>query len=166
VGLSGVDGGLLEAIPHPDSDLGFVGEAGAIQGDLLLTLVDAGFVPVVAPMALDAKGQLRNVNADTVCGAIAGALRAEVAIFLTDVPGVLDAHGTVLSHLTQGEVEALIEEGQIRGGMVPKARACLAALAHGARKVCIADGRSAGMLPGMLARKSAWGTIISADDAG
>jgi acetylglutamate kinase len=161
VGLCGADGGLLEAVPHEDSSLGFVGQAGAVRPSVLQALIERGMVPLVAPLAYDAAGQLRNVNGDTVCGAIAGALRADLAVFLTDVPGVLDEAGAVIPHLDAEEVERRIAWGGIRGGMVPKVRACLAALRHGARAVCIADGRARGTLAALAAGRPGHGTIIT-----
>jgi acetylglutamate kinase len=161
VGLCGADGGLLEAAPHPDSALGFVGQAGAVCPAVLQALIERDMVPLVAPLAYDAAGQLRNVNGDTVCGAIAGALQADLTVFLTDVPGVLDEAGAVIPRLDAEEVERRIAEGSIRGGMVPKVHACLAALRHGARAVCIADGRARGTLAALAARQVGHGTIIA-----
>jgi acetylglutamate kinase len=160
VGLSGLDGGLVEATPHPDPELGAVGDARAVHPDLLRAVLALGMVPLIAPLALDDAGAIRNINADTLCGAVAGALDADLAVFLTDVPGVLDASGAVIGCLRPAELEALIAEGQIRGGMIPKVRACLAALAYGARAVCIADGASREVLPALLAGRSGIGTII------
>lgn len=161
VGLSGVDGGMVTARPHPDPELGSVGEVARIDATLLHLLIAQGMTPLVAPIALDAEGALRNINADTLCGALAAALAAAQAIFLTDVPGVRGADGATLPRLTAGEVTALIDAGTIHGGMVPKIRACLAALDGGARSVCIADGRDERTLPAMLAGE-AIGTIITA----
>ena len=93
-GLSGVDGGMVRARPHTDPELGLVGEVDAIQPEILEALLARGIVPLVAPLALDSAGTVRNVNGDTLCGALAGALGATLAVFLTDVPGVLDAQGT------------------------------------------------------------------------
>lgn len=160
VGLSGLDGGLVRARPHADPELGAVGEVDLVQPDLLQGVLALGMVPVVAPIALDGGGNARNVNADTLCGAIAGALEADLTIFLTDVPGVLDRDRRLLPRLTAGEVEAMIVDGSIHGGMIPKVRACLAALDRGARAVCIADGRAAGILPALVAGVPEAGTII------
>jgi acetylglutamate kinase len=160
VGLSGVDGGLIQALPHEDPELGMVGQAGVVQAGLLATLMAGGMVPVIAPLALDGRGQLRNLNADTACGAVASALRADLAIFLTDVPGVLDAQGTLLPRLSRAAVEALIADGTIHGGMVPKVGACLTALQRGAQAVCIADGRVSGALLAISEGRSGQGTII------
>lgn len=164
VGLCGADGGLLEAEPHPDAALGFVGQAGRVRPDVLQAIIAQGMVPLVAPLAYDAAGQLRNVNADTVCGAIAGAMQADQTVFLTDVPGVLDEAGSVIPRLDAAAIERLIAEGAIRGGMVPKVRACLLALRHGARAVAIADGRSRGALAALAAGQAGHGTIIVGED--
>jgi acetylglutamate kinase len=160
VGLSGVDGGLLQAVPHDDPELGFVGKAGVARVALLDALFTTGFVPLIAPLAVDADGQLRNLNADTVCGALAGALAADLVIFLTDVPGVLDAQGNVIRQLSATAIAPLIAEGQIRGGMIPKVEACLAALQAGAGSVCIADGRRADLLLAYAQNNEIPGTLI------
>jgi acetylglutamate kinase len=117
-------------------------------------------VPLVAPLGLDAGGAIRNINADTLCGAVAGALGADLTVFLTDVPGVLDAGGQLIESLTPAQAEALMASGVIHGGMVPKVRGCLAALQHGARAVCIADGRDREILPALLAGRKHAGTIL------
>jgi acetylglutamate kinase len=161
VGLCGIDGGLLQAIPHADPELGFVGRAGAAEVALLEALFAGGFVPLIAPLAVDATGQLRNLNADTVCGALSGALAADLVIFLTDVPGVLDAQGSVIRQLTATEIANLIATNQIRGGMIPKVEACLAALQAGARSVCIADGRRTDLLLAYAQNNEVPGTIIT-----
>lgn len=162
VGLSGVDGGMVLARPHPDAALGAVGQVERVDPLLLRLLMAEGIVPLVAPIALDAAGTLRNINADTLCGSVAGALGAAQALFLTDVPGVRDADGSTRARLTAGEVEALIERGTVHGGMVPKLQACLAALAGGARSVCIADGRDERTLPAILAGERL-GTTVTLD---
>jgi acetylglutamate kinase len=161
IGLSGVDAAIIEAVPHPDGDLGMVGNAGRINVALLDAAIAMGYVPIVAPLGLDANGQVRNINADTVCGAIARAMRARAVVFLTDVPGVMDANGDILRRLTASDVEALIASGVVSGGMVPKLRACLAALASGANEVRIADGRDPEVLHAVLRGSDAVGTLIS-----
>lgn len=165
VGLSGVDGGLVRAVPHPDALLGYVGQAGEVHPALLRMLIAQGAVPCIAPLAIDAEGQVRNINADTMCGALAGALSADLAVFLTDVPGVLRQDGSLAHHLRPVDVEAMIAEGHITGGMVPKVRACLDALAHGARAVCITDGRQRGALAAIAAGHQGYGTVIQNSDA-
>ena len=166
VGLCGVDAGIFTARPHPDPDLGLVGEVDVVNADLLHLLMTGGFVPVLAPIAQDSFGDLRNINADSVCGAVAGALNAELAVFLTDVPGVRDRSSAILERVTSAQAAALIADGTICGGMLPKVRACLAALASGARAVCIADGRDADALRPMLDGGQPRGTVVTAPDLG
>ena len=161
-GLSGVDGGMVRVRPHSDPDLGLVGEVDAVDPAILEALLARGIVPLVAPLALDGAGTVRNVNGDTLCGALAGALGASLVVFLTDVPGVLDAAGTVIDRLDATTAEALIADGQIRGGMIPKVRGGLAALAGGARVVCIADGNAPVVLPALLAGTAGAGTLLVA----
>ena len=161
VGLSGVDAGLVRAEPHADAALGLVGQAGEVRPELLHLLLERGMVPCVAPLALDGRGVLRNLNADTMCGALAGALSARWTIFLTDVPGVLRGDGRIAERLSPAEVEGLIANGEISGGMIPKVRACLDALRYGASAVYIADGRGRGVLAELVGKGNAVGTLIA-----
>ncbi|HEU4965000.1 MAG TPA: acetylglutamate kinase [Bacilli bacterium] len=145
-GLTGVDGGTLQVSrkQHPDGDIGLVGEVQAVDTTLVHTLLQGGFIPVIAPVGLDEHGVRYNVNADSAAGAIAGALGAEKLILLTDVPGIMQetAEGRkVLSQVTPAQIADLIEDGTIRGGMVPKVEACLNALDQGARHVHILNGK-------------------------
>ncbi|HZS91086.1 MAG TPA: acetylornithine transaminase [Chloroflexota bacterium] len=156
-GLSGVDDGLLRARRKPE--LGLVGEVESVNTGALNSLLDQGVVPVIAPLGLDAGGALLNINADTAAAAIAAALEADAALFMTDVPGVRDAGGSMLPHLDSSDVERLIAEGVINGGMIPKVRACLEAL-RGARMAAILDGRTAGALSDLLEDAVA-GTIVT-----
>jgi acetylglutamate kinase len=140
-GISGVDGRLLAA-RKIDPRLGAVGEVVSIRPDLVRALLDAGFLPVVAPLALDkddASGRL-NVNADTAAGAIAGALQAQSYVVVTDVEGVrkdvTDPDSTV-PRLSAAQAEAWLEDGTLSGGMRPKMRGALDALRHGAKRVLI-----------------------------
>ena len=137
VGLSGVDGGLLigERVP----DMGLVAHVVGLRRDLLDALLVADQVPVVAPLARDEHGVVCNVNADDAAAGIAAGLGARQAVFLTDVDGVRDADGRRLDTLTVGEAEALIASGVIAGGMVPKIRAALGALAWEGSQAVIAD---------------------------
>lgn len=144
VGISGVDGGLLHVKrkSHPAGDIGFVGEVVAVRPAVIEALVQAGFLPVIAPIGSDATGQRYNVNADSAAGAIAGALGAETLVMLTDVPGLLQDTPTgrdVLPAVTPAEIAALLADGTIAGGMVPKVEACLTALEAGAQQVQIVD---------------------------
>ena len=161
VGMSGADGGLLKA-RLLDERLGYVGEVAEVDTRPLLDLLDDGFVPVVAPIAVEWRGeaptgQLLNINADTAAGAVAAALTARWLVFLTDVPGIRDEDGRTVSKLSPDRVGALTEAGVIQGGMIPKADACLQAAAAGCRSV-IADGRRAGAL--MEAIEDGTGTVI------
>ena len=142
VGLSGADGAVIAA-EVKDPELGRVGEVAAVQTDLIIGLLHHDFIPVFSPVSVDAndKGRLLNVNADSVAGALAGALEADRVIFMTDVPSVLDKDGEVLPTLTESRVRELIDDGVITGGMIPKVTACLNALTH-AQAAQIIDGRA------------------------
>ena len=142
VGLTGADGAVIAA-EVKDAELGRVGEVAAVQTDLIIGLLHHDFIPVFSPVSVDAndKGRLLNVNADSVAGALAGALEADRVIFMTDVPGVLDKDGEVLPTLTESRVRELIDDGVITGGMIPKVTACLNALTH-AQAAQIIDGRA------------------------
>src|SRR5436190_11753375 len=137
VGLSGVDGGLLVAERIPQ--LGLVASVVGLRRDLLDAILVGGQVPVVAPLARDADGIVCNVNADDVAAGIAAGLGARQLVLMTDVDGVRDADGRRMDALTAGEAENLIASGVIAGGMVPKIRAALAALAWEGSEAIIAD---------------------------
>ncbi|GIX46631.1 MAG: acetylglutamate kinase [Candidatus Tectimicrobiota bacterium] len=153
VGLSGKDANLLVATKKrlyrqetPDApptpvDLGQVGDITAVNSTVIEVLEANGFIPVIAPTAVGTQGESYNVNADTAAGDIAAALRAEKLLFLTDVPGILDRDGKLLSSLNTAALEALKAEGVLDGGMLPKVEACLHALRHGVAKAHIIDGR-------------------------
>jgi acetylglutamate kinase len=140
LGLSGVDAGLLRArkLVHPAGDLGRVGEVTEVDGDCLLDLVARGFTPVVSPISLGDDGRPFNVNADHAALAVAAALHVPEMIFLTNVPGVLE-DGAVLQELPAHRAEAMIAAGTINGGMVPKVRSALAAIAAGVGAARITD---------------------------
>jgi len=140
-GLSGADGGLLKASPHPPLDgidLGSVGQVDSCRTTLLEAALRARMMPVVASIAMGPGGRLLNVNADAAASALASALGASRLLFLTDVPGLLDEGGRVVPRLTREEAGRLIDADVVRGGMRPKLRACLEAIAHGVREVVIA----------------------------
>jgi len=152
VGLTGKDAGLIRASkmrvvrkqgdgPPEMLDLGYVGEVEAINRDLLEVLKQGNFIPVIAPIGVGEDGQTYNINADLVAGRVAAALQAEKLILLTDVEGVLDKDGRMISSIKAGEVERLKAEGVLSGGMLPKLDCCVQALAGGARKAHIVDGR-------------------------
>ncbi|MFH1086548.1 MAG: acetylglutamate kinase, partial [Chloroflexota bacterium] len=131
VGLSGVDGGLLRAekLVHPKGDLGRVGEIKHVDTGFLLGLMAQGLTPIISPISLGADGRAFNVNADHAALAIASALRVREMIFLTDVPGVL-YQGALLASLSVAQANDLIAQGHITGGMIPKVRAALEAVAR------------------------------------
>jgi len=141
VGISGADGGLLQAA-FEDAELGYVGHLIAVHADLLNVLLRDGFLPLVAPIALlgDGGPQLMNVNADTVAGELAAALKAESLVFLTDVDGIRGGDGTTLRSIDRAETESLLAAGVIEGGMIPKVQAGLRA-GEGGTRVMIVDGR-------------------------
>jgi acetylglutamate kinase len=138
VGLSGVDGGLLVGRRVPD--VGLVATVVSIRRHLIDSLLVAGQVPVVAPLARDEDGVVCNVNADDAAAGLAAGLGARQLVLMTDVDGVRDASGTKLDSITPEEATAMIADGTIRGGMVPKVRAALSALAWEGAEAIIADG--------------------------
>jgi acetylglutamate kinase len=153
VGISGKDGGLVRArkatrtVKDPGSnieqvlDLGLVGEPESVDTRVIELLIGADIVPVIAPVGVGADGQTYNINADTVSGAIAGALRAERMLMLTDVAGVLDANKNFIPEMTVAEARAGIAAGWIAGGMIPKVETCIHAVEQGVKGAVILDGR-------------------------
>ena len=153
LGLSGKDGGLVTArkvtrtTKDPESliesivDLGFVGEPAEVDTSVIDTAVSAGMIPVIAPIAPGEDGATYNINADTMAGAIAAALGAARLFLLTDVAGVLDGKGELLTDLTPDAIAALKDEGVIKGGMVPKLETCVAAVESGCEAAVVLDGR-------------------------
>ncbi|AXQ94757.1 acetylglutamate kinase [Cereibacter azotoformans] len=141
VGISGKDDDLMVCVAD-DPELGFVGKPVEMNVQVLRDLYNAGIIPVVAPVATGmADNETFNVNGDTAAGAIAGALQADRLLLLTDVAGVKDASGQVLSQLTPSQVREMVATGTISGGMIPKTETALAALDAGVRAVVILDGR-------------------------
>ncbi len=144
VGLCGKDGNLIQARPVGKEGIGFVGEVTNINPELIKSLVDNGYVPVISSVAADEKGQAYNINADTVAGEIAAALQAEKLILLTDTPGILENYhdpSTLLTKLDINKLRKLIEDGIVSGGMIPKVNCCLRSLAQGVGAAHILDGR-------------------------
>jgi acetylglutamate kinase len=143
VGLTGSDGGLLRVKKKviDGRDLGRVGEVTRVDPYAILSAMDAGFVPVVAPIGVDENGVSHNVNADEAAGALAAALCAEKLILLTDVDGVLDSRGELISELSVEECRKLIAESTIKGGMIPKMECCMQALSGGVARTHVVDGR-------------------------
>ncbi len=153
VGVSGKDGAMIRARKlartkkDPDSniervlDLGFVGEPEHVDVRVIHALTGGGLVPVIAPVGVGQDGQTYNINADTVAGAVAAALKATRLLMLTDVPGVLDREGQLIAELTIANVEEGVRSGMITGGMIPKVENCVEAVRNGAKGAVILDGR-------------------------
>jgi acetylglutamate kinase len=140
VGLSGKDANLIHCEPT-DPALGLVGTPTQIDTTILRDLSDAKAIPVIAPLGMGANGETYNMNGDTAAGAIAGALRADRLLLLTDVPGVLDKQKNILTEIDAGQVPDLIADGTISGGMIPKIETATDAIQKGVRGVVILDGR-------------------------
>lgn len=153
IGISGKDGGLVTAskvqrtTKDPDSnieqvvDLGFVGEPEKVDTSIIETCCQAGMIPVIAPIAAGKDGETYNINADTMAGAIAAALSAARLFLLTDVAGVLDKAGQLLTDLTPDDIETLQHDGTISGGMIPKLETCVHAVEAGCEAAVVLDGR-------------------------
>jgi acetylglutamate kinase len=152
LGLSGKDGGMMTArkvtrAANPASldeeviDLGFVGEPEMVDTAVIRTVSEAGMIPVIAPIGRGADGETYNINADTMAGALAAALGAARLFLLTDVPGVLDKQGALLTDLTPADVARLQEDGTISGGMIPKLETCVTAVEAGCEAAVVIDGR-------------------------
>jgi acetylglutamate kinase len=145
IGLCGKDGNMVMAnkiMPQGGTvDLGFVGEPSKVDTTVLNQVLGRELIPVLAPIAQGIDGETYNVNADTFAGAIAGALRAKRLLFLTDVPGVLDSDKNLIKELRVDEIRALIADGTITGGMIPKVETCIYALEQGVEGVVILDGQ-------------------------
>jgi acetylglutamate kinase len=175
VGVSGKDGGLITAskliamVKASDSatqqavDLGFVGEPSHVDVTVLNALMQHHLTPVVAPVGGGEDGKTYNINADTAAGAIAAALNATRMLMLTDVTGVLDQNDKLISSLTISQAEALIHNGTISGGMIPKVKTCIDAVQGGAEGAVIMDGRAPHALLVELFTEHGMGTMITAD---
>lgn len=159
VGLSGKDGGLILSKPltvkawaeslerdidedEAASDFGFVGDIEKVDPSLIHKLQEDHYIPVIAPIGTDREGNTYNINADLVAGAIAGALRAEKLLMMTDIKGIRDANGRHLSTVSRKDVQRMVKRGTITEGMLPKVHACLDALEQGVGKAHIIDGRT------------------------
>ncbi|MDR0571047.1 MAG: acetylglutamate kinase [Clostridiales Family XIII bacterium] len=145
VGLCGVDGGMLlcERLAG-ETDLGFVGDVVKVSPAAIDMTIAHGFIPVVATIGVDARGQVYNVNADTAAAAIAGAMKAEKLISMTDVRGVLEDagdEGTLIPEIDVAEVPGMVARGVISGGMIPKIESCVEAIRNGLKEAVIIDGR-------------------------
>jgi len=169
VGLTGKDGGLIRAkkLLVPDEkkagatiDLGFVGEIEAINPAVVKALQDDAFIPVISPIGFSEEGQAYNINADLVAGKMAEILHAEKLVMMTNIPGVMDKKGTLLTDLTSREIDALFADGTISGGMLPKISSALDAAKSGVNSVHIIDGRIEHSLLLEILTEQAFGTMI------
>jgi len=175
VGISGKDGGLITARKlmataktegsaiEQAIDLGFVGEPAHVDTSVLEALSVADLIPVVAPVGSDSAGETYNINADTAAGAIAAALGATRMLMLTDVAGVLDRNGELITELSVSQAESLIRDGTVSGGMIPKVETCINAVLGGAEAAVIMDGRAPHALLVELFTEHGMGTFIKAD---
>ena len=165
IGMSGVDGGLLEA-EVAEEELGFVGEVTRVNPEPLSRALEGGYIPLVAPLGLHRvdgsqySGSMLNINGDTVAGELARAVSAERLVFLTDVEGVMDGSGRVIRRLNERNARLLLESNVVKGGMIPKLRACVRALDR-VPLTDIVDGRKPGALVECL-KGSSTGTRIAA----
>lgn len=145
VGISGVDNQLIIAKKHEsEDDLGYVGDVDKINPNIIIDMLDKGYIPVIASVGTDEEGHTYNINADTAAAEIAGALGAENMILVSDIPGLLadkDDEGTLIPLVHVYEVNSLIEKGIIGGGMIPKVDCCVRAIRQDVKKAVIIDGR-------------------------
>jgi acetylglutamate kinase len=175
VGISGKDGNLVIARklertkldPHTLQskivDLGFVGEPEAVNAEVLRTIIDSALIPVVAPIGVGRKGETYNINADTVAGAVASAMAATRLMLLTDVEGVLDSDGKRIRKLSVADARALIANGTISGGMIPKIETAIEAVEGGVKAAVILDGRIPHVLLLELFTEHGAGTMITVE---
>ena len=176
IGLSGKDGNLIVArkvehkIHDPESniekilDLGFVGEPESVNPEILKTIIASDIIPVIAPVGISKDGHTYNINADTAAGAIAAAMGATRLLLLTDVRGVLNKEGALVERLTVDEATAMMKDGTISGGMIPKVETCLEAVEGGVGAVVILDGRVRHAVLLELFTEHGVGTLIQKGD--
>jgi len=165
VGVSGEDAGFISATPgHPD--LGFVGQIDAVHPAIIQRLLNEDLIPVVATIATDAAGQAYNINADTVAGAVAEAIGAEKLVYLTDIEGLrrdVDDAASLIRQTTADELERLVADGTLRGGMIPKIESCIRAVRGGVRRAHILDGRIPHVLLLEIFTDAGIGTMVAAE---
>ena len=173
VGLSGKDANLIIAkklISHIKDqnsniekvlDIGFVGQPVKINSSIINTVSKAGFIPVISPIGLGEKGETFNINADTAAGSIASALKADRILLLTDVPGVLDKNKKLVSTLSKNQIENMINNNIITGGMIPKIKTCIDTLNSGTKAAVIIDGRVPNAILKEILTDVGSGTLIS-----
>jgi len=162
VGLSGKDAKLITCT-QTDPELGFVGTPDIVNPQLLRDLTEKEYIPVIAPLGAGRGGETFNINGDTAAGAIAAALKADRLLLLTDVAGVKDANGDVVTDLTSSQIKEMTENGTIAGGMIPKTETAVDAIAGGVRAAVILDGRAPNACLLELFTEHGAGSIIRAD---
>ncbi len=164
VGLSGIDGRLIQAKPVANTDeIGYVGEVIAVNAELIQGIIEMGYIPVIAPLGIGEDGQSFNINADTAAGAVASHLGAERLVVVTDVPGIMRVVGgekVVLPTVTVADIEQMITSGDIYGGMIPKVRAAVDCIQGQVQEVIIVDGSEPEVLSKVLAGNAEIGTRI------
>jgi len=151
---------IFNVIKAINPELGFVADPQEINVDMLHSLIEKEIIPVIAPMGKDAKGQFYNINADTAAGTVANKIQAERLLLMTDVPGVNDKNGNLISKLTITEAEELIKNETITGGMIPKIKTCISAIRSGVKGVVIIDGRKPHAVLFELFSSAGAGTLI------
>ena len=164
IGLSGKDGRLLTAKQVENTEVGLVGDITGVNVDIIKDISKHGYIPVIAPIADGADGKSYNINADTAAGSIAQALSAEKFILLTDVEGVMGSDGKLISMLKKSEIEKLIQQKTVTGGMIPKVSCCVDALKGGVRETHIVDGRVPHAILLEIFTDSGVGTEITGDE--
>ena len=165
VGLSGIDGGILEATIK-DEKLGYVGRITKVRTQPITDLLEKGYIPVISTVAGDRQGHVYNINGDTAAAVIAGALEAERLIMMTDIAGILmdkDDPSTLIPHVTVNEAKKLYETGVVSGGMIPKVDCCIEAINHGVKHVVIMDGRIPHSILMELLTDEGAGTMVTRD---
>ncbi len=165
VGLSGIDGGILEA-SMKDERLGYVGQITKVRTQPITDLLEKGYIPVISTIASDRQGHTYNINGDTAAAYIAGALEAERLIMMTDIAGILmdkDDPSTLIPHVTVAEAKKLYETGVVSGGMIPKVDCCIEAINHGVKHVVIMDGRIPHSILMELLTDEGAGTMVTKD---
>lgn len=170
VGICGIDAGFIKCkkqttmVDGVETELGWVGEIQEVSDYLIKHLANDQCIPVIAPIGTDDEGNSYNINADTVAGAVAAAVKAEKLILLTDVEGIKDADGHVVYEAHKDEINEMIEDGTISGGMIPKVNGCIEAIDSGVTGVHIIDGRIPHCLLLEIFTKSGIGTLIKSDN--
>jgi acetylglutamate kinase len=164
VGLTGRDGGLIRAkkLISAEGDLGFVGDIESIDASIVKALQDDAFIPVISPIGFGVENESYNINADVVAGEIAKALNAEKLLMLTNIAGVLDKNMRLLTELSPAQIDGLVADGTISGGMIPKIAGALDAAKSGVNAVHIIDGRVPHAMLLEILSDAAFGTMIRA----